>query len=71
MIKITYYKIKHIARDNLSYLLRHSNCLITTKDFFKITGFSLIYQQESRSNDPNFPQEKCVIIYLPITMVNE
>jgi len=33
--------------------------------------FSVIYQQETQSIDPNFPQEKYLIIYSAITMVNE
>jgi hypothetical protein len=52
-------------------LLRHSNCSISTQDFFKISVFSPLYQQETRSNDPNFTQEKYLITYLAITVVIE
>jgi len=37
MIEITHYN--GTARNNVWYLLRHSNCLIATQDFFKISGF--------------------------------
>jgi hypothetical protein len=38
-----------ITRNNLWYLLRHSNCLIATQDFFKISGTFFLYINRKRA----------------------